>query len=105
MRLISVEKAELIALLQNNPTPPLQVQSVRFRPDRLRQPERMRRLDTQPAQRPAVPGDPLVLAPCSAVHRGPCEWRPPPKRDTEFKPYQLKPKRDLQSGTFLRTPH
>ena len=27
---------------------------------------------------------------------GPHEQRPPPKRDTEFKPYQLKPKRDTK---------
>ena len=54
----------------------------------------MRRLEgipTLPAPRSAVPGDPL--------HGGPHEWRPPPKPDTEFKPYQLKPKRDGE--TFI----
>ena len=101
-----LRKAELIALLQNNPPPPPaprnrpprpatrpppprswvpagpppQAQLVRFRPDRPRQPELMRRLEgisTPPAPRPPRPAP-----------------RPHPKQDTEFKPYQLKPKRD-----------
>ena len=110
-----LRKAELIALLQNNlqppgtpalrtrpvgpcgwrpprptrgpqpptlwrpPPPPSPSMSVRFRPDRLRQPELMRRLggiSTPPAP------------------------RPPSKQDTEFKPYQLKPKR----GTNVEPP-
>ena len=100
-----LRKAELIALLRDNiqpphtpaprtrpprptrPPPPPQVQSVRFRPDRPRQPELMRRLEgistPQSAPRPAVPADPLC--------RGPHKQTPPPKQDTEFKPYQLKP--------------
>ena len=49
-------------------------------------------------------GIPTPQAPRSV---GPCEWRPPPrpaprpppKRDTEFEPYQLKPKRDGE--TFI----
>ena len=71
--------------------PPL---SVRFRPDRPRQPELMRRLEgipTPPAPRSAGPREqrlPTRPAP-----------RPPPKRDTEFEPYQLKPKRDDE--TFI----
>ena len=57
----------------------------------------MRRLEgipTPPAPRSAVPGDPL--------RRGARQWRPPPKQDTEFKPYQLKPKRDGE--TFIEPP-
>ena len=30
--------------------------------------------------------------------------RPPPKQDTEFKPYQLKPKRDTKVEPFLEPP-
>ena len=48
----------------------------------------MRRLDGQPAPRAA----------------GPRERRPPPKRDAEFKPYQLKPKRDTKVEPFLEPP-
>ena len=61
--------------------PPPPPQSVRFRPDRPRQPELMRRLEgipTPPAPRPA----------------GPHEQIPTPRPAPEFKPYQLKPKRD-----------
>ena len=108
-----LRKAELTALLQNNPPlppppaprtrpprptrppppppPPPQAQSVRFRPDRARQPELMRRLEG--ISKPQAPRPPPRPAPRPA---GPCEWRPPPKRDTEFKPYQLKPKRDTK---------
>ena len=57
----------------------------------------MRRLEgipTPPVPRSTVPGD--------LLHGGPHQQRPPPrpaprpspKQDTEFKPYQLKPKRD-----------
>ena len=77
-----LNKAELIVFIQNNsqtrtrpprptrppPPPPqaiaMQVQLVRFRPDRPRQPELLRKLNSQPV-------------------------RPAP----EFKPYQLKPKK------------
>ena len=52
-------------------SPPLQVQSVRFRPDRPRQPELLRQLNSQPV-------------------------RPTP----EFKPYQLKPKRGTNVEPF-----
>ena len=48
----------------------------------------MRRLEcipTPPAPRPARP----------------CGWRPPPKRDAEFKPYQLKPKWGTHVEPFL----
>ena len=51
----------------------------------------MRRLEgisTPPAPRPA----------------GPRKRRPPPKRDTEFKPYQLKPKRGTNVEPFLEPP-
>ena len=57
------------------PPPPLQAQSVRFRPDRPRQPELLRKLNSQPV-------------------------RPAP----EFKPYQLKPKRCTNVEPFLQPP-
>ena len=97
-----LRKAELIALLQNNPpaphtrppkptraptTPPLQAQSVRFRPDRPRQPELMRRLE-------GIPAPPALTA----------SRRPYPKRDTEFEPYQLKAKRGTNVEPFLELP-
>ena len=128
-------KAELIALLQNNPPPtprtpapcarppttsrtrppmpirppppppPPPLPSVRFRPDRPRQPELMRRLEglhTLPVPRSTVPR--------GSLHGGPPKQRPPPrpaprpppKPDTEFKPYQLKPERDGE--TFIEPP-
>ena len=64
---------------QRSPPPPPQL--VRFRPDRPRQPELMRRLEgipPPPASRPA----------------GPHEWIPPLRPAPELKPYQLKSKRD-----------
>ena len=99
-----LRKAELIALLQNNPPPtprtpapcarpptalrtrpprptrppppppPPPLPSVRFRLDRPRQPELMRRLEgipTPPVPRSAVPGGLLC--------RGSSEQRPPPR--------------------------
>ena len=113
-----LRKAELIALLQNNPPPPPAPltrtprpsralgpplhrghppppppppTSVRFRPDRSRQPELMRRLEgISTPQAPRPPPRPAL--------------RPPPKRDTEFKLYQLKPKRDTKVEPFLEPP-
>ena len=100
-----LKKAELIAFLRDNlqsrtrpppiptpamhtrpppppPPPPLQavavqaqVQSVMFRPDRPRQPELLRQLNSQPVR----------TAP-------------------EFKPYQLKPKRSTNVEPFLELP-
>ena len=80
-----LRKAELIALLGNNPPPPpprarpprllrpsrdlppplqVQTQSIRFRPDRPRQPELMRRLEGIPApSRPAPEFKPYQLSP------------------------------------------
>ena len=57
---------------------PAEAHSVRFGPDRPRQPELMRRLE-------GISTPPAPIA----------SRRPPPKRDTEFKQYQLKPKGDL----------
>ena len=108
-----LRKVELIALLQNDlqpprtsaprtrpprptrPPPPPQAQSVRFRPDRRRQPELMKRLEgiSTPQLRSSAPRPPPRQAP-----------RPHPKRDTEFKPYQLKPKRDTNVEPFLEPP-
>ena len=92
-----LRKAELIALLrpaprtrpheQRPPRPsrphPPPPQSVRFRSDRPRQPELMRRLEgipTPPASRPGGPRERIL----------------PPKPAPEFKPYQLKPKRGVE---------
>ena len=82
-----LRKADLIASLRESGTRqpreqpiPAPMPSVRFRPDRPRQPELMRRLE-------GIPPRPLGSSPRRTAPR------PAPNRGTEFKPYQLKPKR------------
>ena len=73
--------------------PPPQARSVRFRPDRPRQPELMRQLEERNLQ-PPKPSTPLALSivGCSG----------PRTSASTLKPYQLKPKRGKE--TFIEPP-
>ena len=90
---------------------PAEAQSVRFRPDRPRQPELTKRLEgiSTPQLRSSAPRlegphkrrPPPMPAPRPTEPR---EQRPRPKQDTEFKPYHLKPKRGTNMEPFLEPP-
>ena len=116
-----LRKAELIALLRDNLQPstrplcpageaPLssprrltqpRQPSIRFRPDRPRQPELLRKLEGRNPQPPLPPSPPQKRPPKpTRGPRPPTPWRPPPPPPPprplqKFEPCQLKAKRDV----------
>ena len=99
-----LRKADLIASLhksapdvraRQSQEQPIPAPTIRFRPDRPRQPELMRRLEGIPPR----PLGPALQRPAPRP-----ALRPAPNREAEFKPYQLKPKRGKIELPVTRPP-